>query len=210
MPQSILHDPAGRADFFFFSVNSFGFSKYGLWSDLLGITSHHRCTKQSQGSCLQGVLSRAKLFFCLPWEDLCLFLFPFASLITQCDFPLLSYLPVKCMTLGRRVLPGGKEPAGMGVKEVILTSSRRQRNKGGGVSRSHWRNKNEGEKKWGKGHWEPTGAGLGRKWEQQSWVLVWGAGGKQSWKEKRTHGTGGWHTGGRYTPWAQEPGKAGV
>lgn len=60
-------------------------------------------------------------------------------------------------------MPDGKVPAGMGVKKAILTSSRRQRNKGGRVSRNHWQNKIEGEKKWKIDHWEDRDVELKKK-----------------------------------------------
>lgn len=95
---------------------------------------------------------------------------------------------MKCMTLGRRVLPGGKEPAGMGVKEVILTSSRRQRNKGGGVSRSHWRNKNEGEKKMGKRSLGAYGCWIGK----EMGAAILGAGMRSWWEAKLEREKNAW------------------
>lgn len=75
--------------FLFFLVNSFGFFQTSalVWPAGNHITSVW-LPKQPQGSCLQGFLPRAKLFSSLPWEALGLFLFPFASFKTWCDFPL--------------------------------------------------------------------------------------------------------------------------
>lgn len=105
-PQSILYDPAGRADFFFFFplVNSFAFSKYQLWSCPLGITSQV-CGYQSSP---RAAVSRASSpeqssSLVCPERPWAYFSFPLLLLNPDVTFPLpeLNYHLVKQITSDR-------------------------------------------------------------------------------------------------------------